>query len=187
MQLSVSATPGLNHPEDYQQWVAQPEAPADCAIGDDRRILWRHQRVSVGTELKEEEPRYPRSAQWRVPRAVSPPKLKPDGFPNGRIVRPSTVARSRRARSSTVAFNFRFPAFPAMSTAVAASKCHCSLLFYNTWVDAAGVGALPDYTPSGQRLATEGYAPAGGANRDEMPRTAAHGGLEETNLLGNVY
>lgn len=36
----------------------------------------------------------------------------------------------------------------------------CSLFkFYNTWCDAAGVSPLPDYTPSGQRLATQGYAP----------------------------
>lgn len=36
----------------------------------------------------------------------------------------------------------------------------CALFrFYNTWVDAAGVSPLDDYRPSGQRLATQGYAP----------------------------
>lgn len=35
----------------------------------------------------------------------------------------------------------------------------CALFnFYTTWVDASGVGDLVDYTMSGQRLATEGYA-----------------------------
>lgn len=35
----------------------------------------------------------------------------------------------------------------------------CALFnFYTTWVDASGVGDLVDYTASGQRLATEGYA-----------------------------
>jgi len=35
----------------------------------------------------------------------------------------------------------------------------CALFnFYTTWVDASGVGDLGDYTMSGQRLATEGYA-----------------------------
>lgn len=35
----------------------------------------------------------------------------------------------------------------------------CALFnFYTTWVDASGVGDLGDYTQSGQRLATEGYA-----------------------------
>jgi alkylhydroperoxidase family enzyme len=39
----------------------------------------------------------------------------------------------------------------------------CALFkFYNTWVDASGVGALtPEgYAMSGQRLATDGYAPS---------------------------
>lgn len=37
----------------------------------------------------------------------------------------------------------------------------CALFrFYNTWIDATGVSALPDYTMSGQRLAAEGYMPA---------------------------
>jgi alkylhydroperoxidase family enzyme len=37
----------------------------------------------------------------------------------------------------------------------------CALFqFYNTWVDASGVSPLADYTPSGQRLAAQGYAPA---------------------------
>lgn len=39
----------------------------------------------------------------------------------------------------------------------------CALFkFYNTWVDASGVGALsPEgYAMSGQRLASDGYAPA---------------------------
>ena len=38
----------------------------------------------------------------------------------------------------------------------------CALFkFYNTWNDAAGVGALPPegYAMSGKRLAVEGYAP----------------------------
>jgi len=38
----------------------------------------------------------------------------------------------------------------------------CALFkFYNTWNDAAGVGALPPagYAMSGRRLAVEGYAP----------------------------
>lgn len=35
----------------------------------------------------------------------------------------------------------------------------CALFnFYNTWVDGCGVPALPDYTPSGKRIAAEGYA-----------------------------
>ena len=35
----------------------------------------------------------------------------------------------------------------------------CSLFrFYNTWVDGCGVPALPDYEPSGKRLAAFGYA-----------------------------
>jgi alkylhydroperoxidase family enzyme len=39
----------------------------------------------------------------------------------------------------------------------------CALFkFYNTWIDASGVGALPPegYAMSGQRLAADGYAPA---------------------------
>jgi hypothetical protein len=37
----------------------------------------------------------------------------------------------------------------------------CALFqFYNTWIGATGVAALPDYTPSGKRLASEGYVPA---------------------------
>lgn len=36
----------------------------------------------------------------------------------------------------------------------------CALFrFYNTWVDASGVAPLPDYTPSGKRLASDGYVP----------------------------
>ena len=36
----------------------------------------------------------------------------------------------------------------------------CALfMFYNTWVSASGVSPLPDYRPSGERLATQGYAP----------------------------
>jgi len=35
----------------------------------------------------------------------------------------------------------------------------CALfMFYNTWVGGCGVPALPDYAPSGKRLAAEGYA-----------------------------
>ena len=35
----------------------------------------------------------------------------------------------------------------------------CALFnFYNTWIDGCGVPDLPDYTASGKRLATEGYA-----------------------------
>ena len=35
----------------------------------------------------------------------------------------------------------------------------CALFaFYTTWVDGSGVPGLEDYTPSGMRLATEGYA-----------------------------
>lgn len=35
----------------------------------------------------------------------------------------------------------------------------CALFnFYNTWVDGCGVPPLPDYTPSGKRIAAEGYA-----------------------------
>ena len=30
--------------------------------------------------------------------------------------------------------------------------------FYTTWVDGSGVPGLDDFTPSGQRLAKEGYA-----------------------------
>jgi len=34
----------------------------------------------------------------------------------------------------------------------------CSLFqFYNTWVDAAGVPALPNYDASGKRMAANGY------------------------------
>ena len=34
----------------------------------------------------------------------------------------------------------------------------CALFnFYTTWVDGSGVPGLDDYTPSGQRLATQGY------------------------------
>ena len=37
----------------------------------------------------------------------------------------------------------------------------CSLFrFYNTWIDATGVSALADYTPSAQRLAQQGYTPS---------------------------
>lgn len=37
----------------------------------------------------------------------------------------------------------------------------CALFaFYTTWVDSTGVPALPDYTPSGQRLAEDGYLPS---------------------------
>ena len=37
----------------------------------------------------------------------------------------------------------------------------CALFnFYNTWVDGCGVPALPDYTLSGKRLASEGYIQA---------------------------
>ena len=36
----------------------------------------------------------------------------------------------------------------------------CALFqFYNTWVGATGVAALADYTPSGKRLASQGYLP----------------------------
>jgi hypothetical protein len=35
----------------------------------------------------------------------------------------------------------------------------CALFaFYTTWVDGSGVPGLEDYTPSGMRLASEGYA-----------------------------
>ena len=35
----------------------------------------------------------------------------------------------------------------------------CALFnFYTTWVDGSGVGPMEDYTASGHRLATEGYA-----------------------------
>ena len=35
----------------------------------------------------------------------------------------------------------------------------CALFnFYTTWVDGSGVPGLEDYTPSGMRLAHEGYA-----------------------------
>ncbi|HUP58803.1 MAG TPA: peroxidase [Thermoanaerobaculia bacterium] len=34
----------------------------------------------------------------------------------------------------------------------------CALFnFYTTWVDGTGVAALDDYTPSGKRMAAEGY------------------------------
>ena len=34
----------------------------------------------------------------------------------------------------------------------------CALFaFYTTWVDGSGVPGLDDYSPSGQRLATQGY------------------------------
>lgn len=34
----------------------------------------------------------------------------------------------------------------------------CALFnFYTTWVDGSGVPGLDDYTPSGQRLASQGY------------------------------
>jgi len=34
----------------------------------------------------------------------------------------------------------------------------CALFnFYTTWVDGSGVPGLDDYTPSGNRLATQGY------------------------------
>src|SRR5437763_7097453 len=36
----------------------------------------------------------------------------------------------------------------------------CALFnFYTTWVDGSGVPGLPDYRPSGERLASEGYVP----------------------------
>jgi hypothetical protein len=36
----------------------------------------------------------------------------------------------------------------------------CALFnFYTTWVDGTGVPGLPDYHPSGERLASEGYVP----------------------------
>ena len=36
----------------------------------------------------------------------------------------------------------------------------CALFnFYTTWVDASGVPSLPDYAPSGERLAADGYLP----------------------------
>lgn len=36
----------------------------------------------------------------------------------------------------------------------------CALFnFYTTWVDGSGVPGLPDYHPSGERLASKGYAP----------------------------
>jgi alkylhydroperoxidase family enzyme len=36
----------------------------------------------------------------------------------------------------------------------------CALFrFYNTWVDASGVSPLSDYSASGKRLASDGYAP----------------------------
>lgn len=44
----------------------------------------------------------------------------------------------------------------------------CALFkFYNTWNDAAGVGALPPegYAMTAKRLATEGYAPLPEENR----------------------